>query len=403
MKKLLFATTALIATAGMASAEIKFSGLGRFGIGLVEDRAQSELKGTVNIDDATIVIKLDDATLGHKRVHNLFADKLDRGDFTTIDTTIDKAIADGDIDLADVKEVEYALVDTAEKTDISDTILISRFRLNIDAMTQTDSGVEFSARVRLEANENADNGEANVAKLNAARFSVINDGLRVDAGNVDGAIGNLRDRPGNEPGMENFVGQSSGMNYSRLAYSSEGAGGNGVFFAYQIGDLGIAASYDQNATITVSERIAVGNAVATASAKIANVDRWDMSVTYAFDNIIAAIAYGQNDISESLTLLTLGAEFGDFSGTFFVADDDVASDTLNGTAYGFSMKYAISEATTLNFAYGNGSAEGDEQKFGIGAILNLGGGASLRGGIGQTKIGDGDGRLRADFGAKFDF
>ena len=399
MKKLLFATTALIATAGMASAEIKFSGLGRFGIGHVEDRDQSELKGSLDFDENTYEITLDDPTLGHNRVHNLFVGKLERGDFKTFNN----AVANGDIDLEDVSEIEYVLADAAEKTDISDTILISRFRLNIDGSAQTDNGVDFSARVRLEANEDDKTGDANTADLNGARFSVIYGGLRVDAGNVDGAIGNLKNRPGNEPGMENFVGQSSGMNYSRLGYSSGGTGENGVFFEYQIGDLGIAASYDQNATITVSERIAVGNAVATASTKINNVDRWDMSVTYAFNNVIAAIAYGQNDISESLTLLTLGAEFGDFSGTLFVADDDVVSDTLSGTAYGFSAKYAISGATTLNFAYGNGSAESDEQKFGIGAIHDLGGGASLRGGIGQTKIGDGDGRLRADFGANFNF
>ena len=37
MKKLLFASTALIATAGVAAAEVKFSGYGRFGLGYVEE------------------------------------------------------------------------------------------------------------------------------------------------------------------------------------------------------------------------------------------------------------------------------------------------------------------------------------------------------------------------------
>jgi outer membrane protein OmpU len=32
MKKILFATTALIATAGMAAAEVRLSGYGRFGL-----------------------------------------------------------------------------------------------------------------------------------------------------------------------------------------------------------------------------------------------------------------------------------------------------------------------------------------------------------------------------------
>ena len=94
---------------------------------------------------------------------------------------------------------------------------------------------------------------------------------------------------------------------------------------------------------------------------------------------------------------------GDIGGTLLVADDDVAGESLNGTAYGLSGAYAISAATTINFAYGNGSAESDTQKFGFGVVHDLGGGASLVGGIGQTKVGGGDGRLTADFGAYFDF
>ena len=106
---------------------------------------------------------------------------------------------------------------------------------------------------------------------------------------------------------------------------------------------------------------------------------------------------------QSLTVLTLGAEFGDFSGTLFVADDDVVDDAENGTAYGLSLAYNLGAATTLQFAYGDGSADNDTRNIGIGAIYDLGGGASLRGGIGEIKTGDEDGRIRADFGAQFNF
>ena len=205
MKKLLFATTALIATASMASAEVKLSGLGRFGIGYLEDR--------------------------------------------------DPANADQ-----------------------SDTILVSRFRLNIDGVTETDGGVEFSARLRAEANETA-TGEAEEAKLNGGRFSVIYGGLRVDAGNVDGAIAGLDNRSGNEPGLEFFLGQGSGKNYSHLGYQSSKAGSHGVFFEYEVGSLKFGASYDQDDPTSG--------------------DRWDAAVIYAFNNITAGIAHGQNDLDES--------------------------------------------------------------------------------------------------------
>ncbi len=350
MKKVLFATTALVATASVAAAEVRFSGYGRFGIGYLEDRT-----GTVgNFNTGVIVTTTSGAT------------------FTT--TT--------------------ANIQTGAETD--ETILVSRFRLNIDGVAETDSGVQFSARVRLQADENAGNGEQNQAGLNGARFSVIYEGLRVDAGNISGAFDNLPNYYGNEPGLENFIGQYAGVDYSFTGYSSTGPGANGVFFQYAVGDFAFGASYDQR-TFGVN-------------GSKQDADRWDMSVQYSFENITAALAYGQTSgldgtsiEKESLTVFTLGGEWGDFGGTLFVADDDVNNDDLNGTAYGLSLAWNIGAATTLTAAYGGGSADDDTESYGIGAIYDLGGGASLRGGIGQTKVGEGDGRLRADFGAQFNF
>ncbi|CUH49752.1 porin [Ruegeria atlantica] len=341
MKNLLIASTALIATASVAAADVKFSGYGRFGIGYQEDRT-----GTVN-------------------------------NFTTD--------ANGDI-----------VADGTANVDTDNTILVSRFRLNIDGTAETDGGVEFQARVRLQADDDSGNGEQNSAGLNGARFSVIYGGLRVDAGNVAGSFDNLANYFGNEPGLEEFLGQYSGVDYSFLEYTSTGSGANAVFFQYAIGDFAFGASYDQ-ATVALD-------------GVPQDADRWDISATYTFNNITAALAYGQtkanvNSSSEkqSLTVLTLGAEFGDFSGTLFVADDDVVDDAENGTAYGLSLAYDLGAATTLQFAYGDGSADNDTRNIGIGAIYDLGGGASLRGGIGEIKTGDEDGRIRADFGAQFNF
>ncbi|WP_371808976.1 porin [Ruegeria sp. HKCCD7255] len=336
MKKVLFATTALIATAGVASAEINFSGLGRFGIGYQEDRIGS----VPNIPTTT-------------------------GQGTT------------------------AVVDT------DDTILISRFRLNIDGNAETDGGVEFSARVRLQADENAGNGEANTASLSGARFSVIYGGLRVDAGNVSGAFDNLANYYGNEPGLESFIGQYSGVNYSFLAFSSTGAGSNAVFFQYAVGDFAFGASYDQ-------ATFAVGGVPQDA-------DRWDVSATYTFSNVTAALAYGETDAgfggsNPSLLVLTLGAEFGDFSGTVFVADDQTQIAATDGTAWGVSAAFNVGSALTLTAAYGDGNADADTQQYGIGAIYDLGGGVSLRGGVGVSDCDIcADSSTRADFGVQFNF
>lgn len=316
MKKVLFATTALIATAGVAAAEVNFSGYGRFGIGYREDRSTAP-----NVDD---------------------------------------------------------------------TILVSRFRLNIDGSTETDGGVRFEGRVRLQADEDSSTGEANTAGLNGARFSVIYGGLRVDAGNVAGAFDNLANYYGNEVGLELFAGQYSGVDYSFLGYSSTGAGSNAVFFQYAVGDFAFGASYDTDG--------------------INGADRWDISATYTFNNITAALAYGQTDSTvagqsdPSLTVLTLGGEWGDFSGTLFVADDATEVASTDGTAWGLSAAYNLGAATTLLFTYGDGNASADTQQVALGAIYDLGGGASLRGGIGVNDCDScADSTLVADFGAQFNF
>lgn len=54
MKKILFASTALVATAGVAAADVSFGGYGRFGVGYVEDRTVGGTSDTV-IDRKSVV------------------------------------------------------------------------------------------------------------------------------------------------------------------------------------------------------------------------------------------------------------------------------------------------------------------------------------------------------------
>ena len=314
MKRLLLASTALVATAGVASAEYAFSGLARFGIGYIEDR-----------------------------------------------------------DPANAEQ--------------SDTILVSRFQFNFDGSTETDGGVRFGARVRFQADEDA-TGEADVAKLAGPSFVVEYGGLQVAAGNVGGAIANLNKRSGYEPGLESFVGQASGIDYGFLDSSSTASGDHAAYFKYGVGDFSIAASYDQRTDANGG-------------------DRWDVSATYTIGNITAGVAHGQTDAmgdnDPSLTVLTLAGDFGDFKGALVVADDATEDKATDDTAYGLSASYTVG-ATTFIFAYGDGGAVDDEQKVGIGALHDLGGGASLRGGIGRTdKDSDSSDQMRADFGVHFDF
>jgi outer membrane protein OmpU len=63
----------------------------------------------------------------------------------------------------------------------------------------------------------------------------------------------------------------------------------------------------------------------------------------------------------------------------------------------------VSSATSVNFAYGDGSGDGDTRHIGLGAVHDLGGGVSLRGAVGTKRVGSGDSTTVADFGAQFSF
>jgi outer membrane protein OmpU len=311
MKKILFASTALVATAGMAAADINFSGLGRFGVGYMEDRSTD--------------------------------------------------------------------------SDISDTIVVSRFRLNIDGDATTDGGVRFSARVRMQADENAGNGEANAAGLNGARFSAEYEGLRIDVGNAAGAIDNLPNYYGNEQGLEGISGQYTGADYGFLGYSSGGAGSNAIYVRYAAGDFAVAASYDDRADASGG-------------------DRWDIHFAYSFGDWTGAIAYGEDD-NDDMVIATLGGDIGAFGVTLFVGDETVANAAASDTFYGLSASYDVSSATSINFSYGGGSGDEDGESIGIGFNHDLGGGVSLRGGVANKNSGavGADDYMRADFGVNFGF
>ncbi len=184
MKKVLFATTALVATAGVAAADVTFGGYGRFGLAYVD---------------------------------------ADNGD--------------------------------------SDTDVTSRFRLQIDATSESDSGVVFGARVRIQQN-NTDNNSGSITVtrdpagnitnvddirvgpsgtgINGVRFFARAGGFEVGVGNIFGA---LEFMPGQYPidlGLTGLRYDYTAYNFRGDAYSSGGsgaAGQNGVEVLYSFGDF----------------------------------------------------------------------------------------------------------------------------------------------------------------------
>jgi outer membrane protein OmpU len=309
MKKVLFATAALMATGSVAAAEVTFGGYGRFGMQYQENRG-------VGLDNTRIE---------------------------------------------------------------------SRFRLDIDAETTSDIGVRFGARVRVQADEN-NNGSANAAAFNGARFFAESGGFRLEVGNVADAIDNMANYYGYEPGLSAPIGQYSNTNLPVAGYSSTGAGVNGVSAIYSIGDF--------RAQLTGSKD--------TDGVLLGSQDRVSASVAYTFSGFTVALAYAEAEetgvaVKRDGTVLTVGGSLGMVDVAMLVADDSV-----EGTSYGISGKYKVGAATSILAAVSAGGDDvtvANKTAFGIGFDHSLGGGVNLRGMVGRNTASNNV----ADLGVQFNF
>ncbi len=183
MKKALLATTALVLSAGVAAADVKISGYGRTGIIYIEDRVGSVVTSAPGVTPVT-----------------------------------------------------YGFEDR------NNTQVVSRLRMNIDATTETDAGVEFGGRFRLQW----DQGD-NTTGSNPAKLWISAQGLTVEIGNVDTAIDSSSLIYATELGaFDRSVGFSS-VTGDFFAYEPKNYDGKtgrvGVAAAYSFGDLTVRASY----------------------------------------------------------------------------------------------------------------------------------------------------------------
>ncbi|SMO36625.1 outer membrane protein OmpU [Thalassovita litoralis] len=275
MKKVLFATTALIATAGMAAADIKLSGYGRFGA--------------------------------------LYNDVTD------------------------------------------DTNFVSRLRIQIDVSAETQSGVKFGARQRIQTEENG------MGAGNGVRFYMTTGGLTVAGGNILGVIEAM---PGlylntksagvglEGNGFDSLVTNTSGAGYFGWdAYSSGGVGAtNGVEVIYSANGFTVHASSSDNSDA--------------------------LGVSYKFGDYTVAVAGQDSTILGDKTVVTVGGKLGAADFTLAYADNDGVE------------KWAIKGGANVGaatYVYGFVSSEDLGEAYGLGVSHDLGG-ASIEAGVTQNDI-----------------
>ncbi|WP_027256834.1 MULTISPECIES: porin [Leisingera] len=327
MKKVLFATTALIATAGMAAAEVKISGYGRFGLDYNE--ANKNVAGR------------------------------------------------------------------------SDTNITSRFRLTFDVSTETDSGVTVGGRVRAQSRSR--DGVAGTVGWSAPQFHVAYGGLRVNVGNIWGAIDSAPGLYLNTTSVDTGI---DGMGFHSLAignafnwdtFTSAGAGRNGVEALYSAGGFSGHISYSQSNG---------GTTLGSAD----GLQRTAVMLSYSFGDYFVTGAYQSEDngtvvaktdgstesSGDGMGFFAIGGDFGQFGATLsygtteeadavtlagdveigaastlvaWVNSTDIETDVTaatqtrtDGTSFGINYEYDLGGGVTFVAGYVNNAADDDDQQ-----------------------------------------
>jgi len=369
MKKVLFATTALVATAGVAAADVTFGGYGRFGV------IYTETNGVAGTATNQTQISAAQSAVS-SAASSLAAAQASLSASAAVGTATATQAANVAAAAANLAGTQATLA-TLEGTSSDDSVDIeSRYRLIITATAESDVGVTFGAMVRIQQNENQ--AAANDDGINAARFFARAGNLEVGVGNIFGALEYMSGQYVVDMGL-------TGLGYDYVAYDvngdyySSGSGGsapNAVEVIYSMGDWGIHASAsdinDRRAIVgyyTFSDwTVAVG----WQDSDFSGDTEWTASVVGTLGIVDVGLAFADNGTNGKRTVL---------SGRVDV-----------GAATNIEAYYAYDD---IDSSMGGGSDDG----YGIDFNHSLGGGTSLRGGVVQRL----NGTTAADLGVRFNF
>ncbi|MFC0278532.1 porin [Falsigemmobacter intermedius] len=381
MKKFLIASTALTLSAGVAAADVTFSGDARFGVNYnnAPDVADTNWTGRVGGND-------------------------------------------------------------------SKTQLEKRYTLNIDASTTADNGVTFGVRQRIRGEEGGTAGPRTSA-LNGTRLFARYQGFEVAVGNVLGAIETM-------PNMYSRGVSLTGLSWGGVvakadrgalnvmdwdAYSSGGAGAEGIEVLYSAGDFKGHISYSDDSlnnngygapgfTSAAARRpdgengrasrlaaygaynyngwtMALGFNKSTGSVRIGST--WANATAVATDGrvvdrasledaIVASVDGKIQDFNVGFAAARLGK--GEFKMNKFVLNGSYSFGATTVGAY-VANQSKLPDVATNNAGGALHSRGTSKTSYGLGASYNLGGGASLVGGVERTT----QKTTRADFGVSFRF
>ena len=277
-------------------------------------------------------------------------------------------------------------------TDPSTTQFSSRVRIVFTASGETDTGLSFGASVRADqfgGNQKTDSDGDTVGSSGTTNgdSTVFISGAfgKLTMGDVSGAADAL-------------VGQVSGVGYGPNDDTQEinfiGTVKTALYYEYSAGALTFGAGIGQLDT---------------------EEDTYNIGVKYAADGYSVALAWESLDSvvdADDVDMISLGgsATFGATTVKARVSDLDISG---VDTAYALSVDYAMGDTTLTAFYvdYGNSgeylnpydSGDSDVKHIGLGAAYNLGGGATLAGGVTRQNNNTSPDATIANLGLKFSF
>lgn len=262
----------------------------------------------------------------------------------------------------------------------STTTIHTRLRFNIDATTETDSGVTFGGRVRMQHTSGSTG-----ADLSAAMLFATYEGLRVEVGNVNTAYDSVALMYDPEMGfMDSSFGDPQGAFYAfnSTSYGAAEADRMGVFASYSMGGFTgriSAVDPDQSTSAGAETEVSVSVDYTSGPFTVALAAVQDGAGITDNDQYFVGAAYAINDVAN------VGLNY-------FDEGFDVRTITLYGN-------YTMGATTLRAYVADNDNAANvEDTSFGIGADYDLGG-ARLSGSI-QRGYAD---QTVADLGVRFDF
>jgi len=380
MKRVLLTTTALVMTAGIAAADVKFSG--EIGVAIVDDNGASaaaaagdQRAALVAAERAAINAATDAANVVTAYLATAGAADGDATDLVndaaaaaanTASAAATAAVTAYDADPAGTNTAAAATARAAN----ADMFLASHYDLNVSLSAGTDNGVTVAAGFDMGSGEKIDYNDDDVIEVQGeaignADVAVTYAGwtLTVDQNGIDNLFDDTQQEDMSIAGAIGSVTVAYAMDMEndtssyKLGYSADGltlgftgtnnddAGGDatGVSVSYAMGDLTLSGSMSDE-SVDGEDDVSLGFSYGLGSMTVgyttirpgANADygdEWDASVKYSAGALSASFAIDETDATTMIAEYDLGGA------TAFAAMHDKAGDDNDLTTFGINFAF----------------------------------------------------------------